>query len=451
MSAQYMPLQGDPPPYTDIERGDSQAEPTNTGNDNECLKPGELARMVHRDNSDEIVKVVPMRAGWDSSSTIEVKQSALPELRSPRTIIGWVLISYFLACSNYRFLSSEWATTLMLFMLLFPLAMAWTLVLLVKILKSLLALFLSFSIHILFFAILQLIVTVVCYHEEREYFVGTLFALIAMVLSGSFTIFAIYSDCYEQGEAALAAVTAAESGTADECSESHALPALSHSQPAGGTAQDSEQNVEPSQSSPQQSQVPDLGTARVVRHDPIIKVVPFGGDRKSSYIIVRRSALPLRLRRVALLSQFLWMLIPLVVILAGAAANGPKSFKVAFSGVTMGGLSSVFQIFSFDWSLNGTWPGMHLWVSGVIIVTVSLKLAMTVASCYDSRTCFAYNLGALVLLVLFGILSTAVIYQYNYRAGQAALNALEAERAKSSLPEDDDSRECDPTNKKAGR
>ena len=120
MSASYTPLQGDPPPYTDIERGDSQAEPTNTGNDNECLKPGELARVVHRDNSDEIVKVVPMRAGWDSSSTIEVKRSALPELRSPRTIIGWILISYFLACSNYRFLSSEWATALMLFVVFFP-------------------------------------------------------------------------------------------------------------------------------------------------------------------------------------------------------------------------------------------------------------------------------------------------------------------------------------------
>ena len=76
MSAQYMPLQGDPPPYHDIERGESQAEPLNTGNDNECLKPGELARVVQYD---PIVKVIPMRAGW-ASSTIEVKRSAMPDV-----------------------------------------------------------------------------------------------------------------------------------------------------------------------------------------------------------------------------------------------------------------------------------------------------------------------------------------------------------------------------------
>ena len=104
MSAQYVPLQGNPPPYNDIERGDSQAEPSNTGNDNECLKPGELARVVHYD---PFVKVVPMRDGWESS-TIKVKRSALPNESYTFSVLeSWIVIQYLLICSNFRFLSSD--------------------------------------------------------------------------------------------------------------------------------------------------------------------------------------------------------------------------------------------------------------------------------------------------------------------------------------------------------
>ena len=303
------------------------------------------------------------------------------------------------------------------------------------------------SIHVLCFAILQLILTVVCYREEREYFVGTLFALITMVLYGSFTIFAIYSHCYEAGEAAIEAVAAAESGTAAECSESHALSALPYSQPAGGTAQDPEQNMESSQSCPQPSQVTDLGTVQVVRHDPIIKVVPFDGNWESSCIIVRRSVLPMRLRRMALLTRIPWIVIPIVIFIAGLVAHDTGLNAVTFSGIMI----ALPIPFSHLLTLNVAGPSYLLNFVKCVFVTASLQLANTAASYYDNPTYFAYNFGALVLLVLFGILSTAVIYQYNYQAGKAALDALEAERARSSLPEDDDSHERDSTSKTTSR
>ena len=308
------------------------------------------------------------------------------------------------------------------------------------------------SIHVLCFAILQLILTVVCYREEREYFGGTMFALITMVLYGPFTIFVTYSHCYEAGEAALAAVAAAESETDAECNESHALPALSYSQPVDTTAQDSEQNVESSQSCPQPSQVTDLGTVRVVRHDPIIKVAPFDGNWKSSYIIVRRSVLPLRLRIMALLTQLSWILIPITIFIAASFSISKSTLDKILIAVLPGGiLICLYGILTFvaNWISNG--PVLLFNFVKCMVYTASLQLIMTAVYYYDNRTCFVYNLGALVLLVLFGMVSIAVVYQYDYQVGQAALNALEAERAKSSLSEDDVSHEGGSTNKKAGK
>ena len=84
-----MPLQGDPPPSHDIERGDTQTEKSSARNGDKDLKPGELARVVH---SDPIVRVVPMQAGWESS-TIEVKRSALPKAHYQSTVLGsWIII-----------------------------------------------------------------------------------------------------------------------------------------------------------------------------------------------------------------------------------------------------------------------------------------------------------------------------------------------------------------------
>ena len=444
MSAQYMPLHGDPPPYNDIECGESQAEQSNTSDDNKYLKPGELVRVMH---SDPIVKVVPMRAGWESS-TIEVKRSALPNARYQFAVLeSWIVISYVLICSNFRFLSSSsgWVVLLSLAAVCSPLSLFFVLVR-STVMRSLL-LPIVCSIHVLFWAIIQLILTVKCYREEREYFGGTLFALIAMVLDGSFTIFVMYSHCYETGEAALAAVAAAKSRFADECSEAHTLPSLPYSQPAGAPAQDHEHSMESSQSCPQSSQVTDLGTVRVVRHDPIIKVVPFHGNWVSSYIIVRRSVLPPKLRIMALLTQIPWIVIPIVIYIAGFIT----SFSVALSGTTIAFAIPSFHSTVFDSKLSITGSRDLFVFVKCVFSTASLLLAVTVASYYNNRTYFVYNLCAIVLLVLFGMLSIDVVYQYHYKAGQAALNALAAERVRSSQPEDDDSHECGSTSKTTSR
>lgn len=437
-----MPLQGDPPPSHDIERGDTQTEKSSARNGDKDVKPGELARVVH---SDPIVRVVPMQAGWESS-TIEVKRSALPKAHYQSTVLGsWIVILYVLIWSNCRFLFSDgWHDALLLATLFSPICQV---VIPLFELKLSLLLPILLSINVLCVTIFQLVVTVVCYREEKEYFGGTLFALIAMVLYGSFTVFVVYSHRYEAGEAALAAVAAAESGTAGECSESHALSALSYSQPTSTTAQDPEQSVQPSQSCPQSSQVADLGTVRIVRHDPIIKVVPFDGDWESSCIIVRRSVLPLKLRRMALLLHLIWAVNPYVVLIAGLAASVSGYCLVLASGLPMASVISLFQLITLDSCLDTTGPEIILYFVKFVVFTVAQQLAITVAFYHGTQAFFAQNLCVIVLLVLFGMLSTAVVYQYHYRSAQAALDALAAESAKSSLAEDDDSHERDSTSK----
>ena len=442
MSAQYMPLQGGPAPHN--ERSDVQTDQSSAGNKNECLKPGELARVVQYD---PIVKVVPMRAGWESS-TIEVKRSVLPNARYPFAVLeSWIAISYVLICSNVRFLSPNgWAVGLSMAAGFSP-PYLFCVLFFLNAMRSLLFPII-WSIHVLCCAIIQLILSVKCYREERKYFVGTLFALITIVLYGSFTIFVMYSHCYEAGEAALAVVAAAESGTAAECSESCALPALPYSQPAGGTAQDLEQNMESSQSCPQPSQVTDLGTVRVVRHDPIIRVFPFGGGWESSCIIVRRSVLSLTLRRVALLLHLLWVVIPIVIFIAGLAASGTGVQCAIASGITIEFTAPFFLLLMLDSEFCGTGSrDLFVFVKCVVSI-ISLQLAVTVASCHEEY--FAQSLGAFVLLVLFGMVSIVVVYQHHYQAGKVALDALAAERARSS-PEDDDSHECGSASKMTSR
>lgn len=440
-----MQLQGDPPPYHDVERGDTQAEQSSARNLDEELKPGERARVVL---SDPIVKVVPLCAGWKSSG-IEVRRSALPKARfsDPDIImISWDVVSLALLCSNYRYdpptinaMVNE-AFPKALFVFRYGASLHFS----KKISLFRLGLL---SIDVCSFIILQLILTVECYREAKEFFLGTLFVLIMMVLFGSFTVFVVFSYYKQASEVAMAAVAADESKPADGCSESHSML----SQFASDASVDPEQNTRPPQACDYSRQRTGIRDVWFVRNDPVINVVPFDGDWSSMHsIIVRRSVLPLKLRKAALLLQHFWIVVPTVVSAAGCLSTNYNDARN--NGITaVCGTILLFQIIDARMSVRFTHPRYPVYFAAIAFLSANIQQVITVASYHGNRTYFVYNLGALVLLVLFGILSTIVVYQYHYQAGQAALDALAAERARRSLPKGGDSHECDSTSKETSR
>ena len=432
MSANYTPLQGGPPPYNDIVHSGTQTEQSSAGNKNECLKPGELARVVH---DDPIVKIVPLR-GARKSSPIEIRRSVLP----PRshlilTQLSWMVISLALLYSNYRFEQPPMCDSAIFFATISSSSSQFN-SLIERELKHILDPNVI-SINVLCLSILQLILTIVCYRVAKEYFAGTFFALIAMVLFGSYSVFAVYSYCYRAGEAALTVVDATVPKTADERCESDSMYALMQTR-STSTARLESEKCDESQVHVRSRSCSALGS--VWSNDRCVKVELFDGHCNSPSIIVRPSVLPLSLRRVALLLEFLWIPIPFVSLILGACTGDHRI-------PTLGSLVSAFNCIAFPLNTAITTRDyLLLFVPGVFF-TVMVQLFITVEAYYYTRVYFAPNLCWLVAVVLFGMVSIAVVYQYHYQAGRAALDALAAERARSS-PEDDDSHEGNPTSKK---
>ena len=341
--------------------------PDGTYQATEGLPPEDLARVVRHD---ETVNFAPLgrRIGSPSVST---RVSVFPRdivIQAFLSQCCWIFITDAILWTSIRM--PQLSVSLLLFAAFIRLGLYvfQTLLLTSYGLPSLYSV-VFFTVNVLTVLVLQTICTVQSYYQGRDYFVRNMIILGMAVPIGAYLICVVYScSC----KASKAAVTG-------EIAQDSAVDSNAH------TTEKAASRMGP------------------------------------TYIEVRRSLLPRRLRIVAMLISCSWLVIifvfPVASLVHSVNNRGLYGFFMS--------VERAFELlFVFLANFHVVSPAIPLIFAAVIFAATSLQLATTVTCSGDS---FALNFKVLVGMVLYGLVSVYTVFLYHYRAGQVALAAAATE------------------------